>query len=69
MNSHAQKISVASFSRRLCASIDAGLRDDIRQGILTLHDFKHAVRLARLVDGVLTPARTGTRKPAAEWPR
>jgi hypothetical protein len=50
------------------AGIYAVLRDDIAQGTATAPDFKHAVRLARLMDDVLSSAQTGTRKSAADWP-
>lgn len=50
------------------AGIYAALRDDIAQGTSTAPDFDHAVRLARLVDDVLSSAQTGTRKSATDWP-
>jgi predicted dehydrogenase len=51
----------------LVAAIYAALRDDIAQGTSTTPDFAHAVRLARLVDDVLSSAQTGTRRSAADW--
>ncbi len=50
------------------AGVYAALRDDIRKGISTAPDFEQAVRLARLVDDVLSSAQTGSRKPAVDWP-
>ncbi|MEH1844242.1 MAG: Gfo/Idh/MocA family oxidoreductase [Nostoc sp.] len=50
------------------AGIYAALRDDIALGTSTAPDFTHAVRLARLVDDVLSSAQTGTRKATADWP-
>ena len=51
------------------AGVYAALRDDIRQGISTVPGFAHAIRLARLVDDVLSSARAGTRKRAVDWPQ
>jgi predicted dehydrogenase len=48
--------------------IYAALRDDIAQETWTAPDFAHAVRLARLVEDVLSSAQTGTRRSAADWP-
>jgi predicted dehydrogenase len=50
------------------AGMYAALRDDIAHGTSTAPDFAHAVRLARLVDDVLSSAQTGTRSSAADWP-
>ena len=50
------------------AGMYAAIRDDISLGTSTAPDFPHAVRLARLVDDVMTSARTGTRRPASDWP-
>ncbi len=50
------------------AGIYAALRDDIMHGTVTAPDFSHAARLARLVEDVLSSARTGTRRSAAGWP-
>ena len=47
----------------------AALRDDINGGTLTAPDFEHAVRLARLVDAVLSSSENGGRKQASEWVR
>lgn len=50
------------------AGIYAALRDDIALGTSTAPDFHHAVRLARLIDDVMSSSRSGTRKSAADWP-
>lgn len=50
------------------AAVYAALRDDIRWGTRTVTDFRHAVRLTRLIADVTSSARTGTRKSAADWP-
>ncbi len=51
------------------AGVYAALRDDVLRGTSTVPDFEHAVSLARLVGDVLSSAQTGTRKPAAGWPK
>jgi predicted dehydrogenase len=51
------------------AAMYAALRDDILTGSSTAPDFRHAVRLTRLIDDVLRSARTGTRAPADDWPK
>ena len=50
------------------AGIYAALRDDILGGTAMTPDFQHSVRLARLVDDVLTSAKSGTRRPGEGWP-
>lgn len=50
------------------AGMYAALRDDILRGTTTAPDFHHAVRLTRLIDEVMSSARTGTRRSAADWP-
>ena len=50
------------------AGMYAALRDDILRGTATAPDFHHAARLTRLVNDVISSARTGTRKSAADWP-
>lgn len=50
------------------ASMYAALRDDISAGSWTAPDFEHAVRLTRLIDDVMSSARTGTRRSAGNWP-
>jgi predicted dehydrogenase len=51
------------------ASVYAALRDDIAANAFTVPDFQHAVRLTRLIDDLLSSAKSGTRKHASEWPR
>jgi len=51
------------------AGVYAELRDDIAHGTSTAPGFDHAVRLTRLIDDLLASSQTGTRKPAADWPR
>lgn len=51
------------------AGVYAELRDDIAHGTATAPGFDHAVRLTRLIDDLLASSQTGTRKPAAGWPR
>ena len=50
------------------AGVYASLRDDILHGTRTTPDFHHAVRLARLVDAVLSSAATGVRQTIGDWP-
>ncbi|MEH2463162.1 Gfo/Idh/MocA family protein [Nostoc sp.] len=50
------------------AGVYAALRDDILRGTSTVPDFHHAVRLTRLLEDVMSSARTGTRKLLADWP-
>ncbi len=50
------------------AGVYAALRDDILRGTSTVPDFHHAVRLTRLIDDVMSSARTGTRKLVMDWP-
>ncbi len=51
------------------AGIYAALRDDIqRQQVTTAPDFRHAVRLARLVEDVTAAARRGAQRAGADWP-
>lgn len=50
------------------AGVYAALRDDILFGTSTVPDFHHAVRLAHLVDAVLSSAATGARLSAHDWP-
>ena len=50
------------------AGMYAALRDDILRGTTTAPDFQHAVRLARLVDDVMSSAQSGIRVSAADWP-
>ena len=50
------------------AGMYAALREDILLGGWSAPDFRHAVRLSRLVDGVGVAATTGTRRLAAQWP-
>ena len=50
------------------AALYAALRDDISSGGATVPDFEHAVRLAKLVQDVLTSAQSGTRTRAVDWP-
>lgn len=45
------------------AGVYAAIRDDIHRGTSTAPDFHHAVQLSRIVDDVMTSARTGTRLP------
>lgn len=51
------------------AGVYAMLRDDINDKSSTAPGFDHAVRLTRLLDDLLDSSRTGTRKPAADWPQ
>ena len=50
------------------AGVYAALRDDIAGGTSTAANFDHAVKLTRLVADLLASSRTGSRKPAADWP-
>ena len=50
------------------AGVYAALRDDIAQGTFTVTGFDYAVKLTRLVTDLLESSRTGSRKPAVEWP-
>ena len=50
------------------AGMYAALRNDILSETSTAPDFAHAVRLTRLIDDVMSSARTGTRTSAASWP-
>ena len=50
------------------AGVYAALRDDIASGTSTAANFDHAVKLTRLVADLLASSRTGSRKPAADWP-
>ncbi len=50
------------------AGIYVALRNDIYSGTSTAPDFEHALRLAKLVDDVMSSAHTGTRMKAANWP-
>jgi hypothetical protein len=50
------------------AGMYAALRNDILFGTSTAANFLHAVRLTRLIDDVMSSARTGTRKSAGDWP-
>lgn len=50
------------------AAIYASLRDDIAQGTRTVTGFPHAVRLARLIDAVMTSSESGRRIAATDWP-
>ena len=50
------------------AGIYAALRDDIAGGTFTAVGFDHAFRLTRLVADLLASSRTGSRKPAVDWP-
>ncbi len=45
------------------AGIYAALRDDIHRGTSTVPDFHHAVQLSRLMDDVISSAKTGARLP------
>ena len=51
------------------AEVYARLRDDIRVGTRTVTDFRHAVRLTRLIDAVGVAGSTGARQTAQDWPR
>ena len=51
------------------AAMYAALRDDILKGRATVPDFEHAVRLARLIDGVTTSSKVGSRQRSLDWPR
>ena len=50
------------------AGMYAALRDDIISGTATAPGVMHAVRLARLVNDLMSAARTGTRISSADWP-
>lgn len=50
------------------AAIYARLRDDIAGGTRTVTGFRHAVRLARLIDAVFTSSEQGRRIAATDWP-
>ena len=50
------------------ADMYAALRDDILSGSTTAPDFRHAVRLSRLIEDVMSSAQMGARKAAADWP-
>ena len=50
------------------AGVYAALRDDINQDTRTATDFRHAVRLTRLIADLTESAQTGTRKLATDWP-
>ena len=50
------------------AAMYAALRNDIQSQICTAPDFEHAVRLAKLIQDVLSSAETGNRKKAENWP-
>lgn len=51
------------------AGLYAGLRDDIAGGTRSVPGFAHAVRLARLIEAVLTSSREGRRIAATDWPK
>ena len=51
------------------AGVYAALRDDIVNGSAVAPDFKHAVRLTRLVDDLLESSSEGRRRNAKDWPR
>ena len=46
----------------------AALRDDIAGGTFAAAGFDYAARLTRLVADLLESSRTGSRRPAADWP-
>lgn len=50
------------------AEVYAQLARDIRDSTWTVPDFKHALRLTRLIDAVGRAASTGTREHANDWP-
>lgn len=50
------------------AGVYAALRDDIVRGTRTVTDFRHAVRLTRLITDLTSAAQIGIRKSAAGWP-
>lgn len=50
------------------AGVYAALRDDIADGTTLTAGFDHAVKLTRLIGDALESSRTGSRKPAADWP-
>jgi predicted dehydrogenase len=50
------------------AEVYAQLSRDIRVSTWTVPDFKHAVRLTRLIDAVGLAGNTGMRQQAGDWP-
>jgi predicted dehydrogenase len=50
------------------AEVYAAFGHDIRAGTRTVPEFKHAVRLTRLIDAVGLAAKTGARQQAGDWP-
>ena len=50
------------------AGMYVALRNDIVSGTSTAPDFEHAIRLAKLIEDVMSSAKTGTRRIAANWP-
>ncbi len=50
------------------AGVYAALRDDIAGGTTLAAGFDHAVKLTRLIGDALESSRTGSRRPAADWP-
>ena len=48
------------------AGVYAAMCEDISRGIRTVPDFRHAARLTRLVDDVMSAAETGKRKLVAD---
>ena len=51
------------------AEVYARLSHDIRASTWTIADFKHAVRLTRLIDAVGRAGNTGVRQLAGDWPQ
>ena len=51
------------------AEVYARLSHDIRASTWTVTDFKHAVRLTRLIGAVSLAADTGRRQQAGDWPQ
>jgi hypothetical protein len=51
------------------AEVYAQLTHDIRASAWTVPDFKHAVRLTRLIDAVGLAANTGIRQQIGDWPQ
>jgi hypothetical protein len=47
----------------------AQLSHDIRASTWTVPDFKHAVRLTRLIDAVGLAGNAGMRQQAGDWPQ
>ena len=74
LNGEEQVIDLGELTGLPEAAVNVGgvyarLRDDIRSDSALAPDFKHAVRLTRLVEDMIASSADGYRRDAADWPR